>query len=236
MEEHPGYIPLTDDELQARVIYRDSLVIILDKPIAMPVHAGPKGGPSLEDYFGRLQFGYKETPHLAHRLDRDTSGCLILGRNHRALRKLGRLFETGQVQKTYWAVVEGAPAQESGVIDTPLRKVKMPKGWSMQPCGPNDPEAQAAVTEYKTLRKLGGGRTLLELYPKTGRTHQIRVHLQSIGCPIVNDWLYGANAGRPETFAPLFLHARSVTLPLYPDAPPLTVTAEPPPHMAALIS
>lgn len=233
--DHPAYIPMTEEELMSRVIYRDSLVVVLDKPVAMPVHAGPKGGPSLEDYFHLLHFGYKETPHLAHRLDRDTSGCLVLGRNHRALRKLGKLFESGQVKKTYWAVVEGAPPAARGVIDTPLRKVKMPKGWSMQPCGPNDPDAQRAVTEYATLKELAGNRTLLELYPQTGRTHQIRVHLQSLGCPIVNDWLYGANAGRPESFPPLFLHARSITLPLHHDQPPLTVTAAPPPHFSALV-
>jgi tRNA pseudouridine32 synthase / 23S rRNA pseudouridine746 synthase len=229
--------PMETARLIERILYKDQLIIVLDKPPGIPVHAGPKGGASLEDYFGALKFDYKETPHLAHRLDRDTSGCLILGRNERALKKLGRLFETGQIKKTYWAITEGRPPAEEGVIDLPLKKVKLPKGWSMQPAQKGEADAQEAVTEYKVLKHLRKDRSWLELKPRTGRTHQIRVHLKSLGCPIVGDWLYGGGEARPPSgsFPLLHLHARALEIPLYPDKPPVTVSAELPAHMVELI-
>lgn len=232
----PGFF-LSPQDLQSRILYRDQLVIVLDKPPGIPVHAGPNGGPSLEDYFSQLQFDYKEVPHLAHRLDRDTSGCLVLGRNERALRKMGRLFETGRVKKTYWAVTEGQPAADSGTIDLPLLKVKLPKGWSMRPATIGEEGAQEAITDFKVLKRLPANRTLFELYPKTGRTHQIRVHLKSIGCPISGDWLYNADPARPESgaFPLLHLHARAIEFPLYDDKPPVSVIAEPPAHIATAI-
>lgn len=221
----------TDDEIAARIIFRDNLIIVLDKPAGIPVHPGPSGGPSLEDYFPALTFGYKEIPRLAHRLDRDTSGCLVLGRNDRALRKLGKLFEGGRVEKTYWAVTAKQLPAQSGVIDVPLKKVKLGKGWSIQPARLREDGAQAAVTEYTVLRQDETGRTLVELHPKTGRTHQIRVHLQSLGCPIEGDWLYGPNAERPETFERLALHAKKIVLPLYDGQPPLAIEAPAPDFM-----
>lgn len=217
--------------LHDRLLFRDQLMLVLDKPPGIPVHAGPSGGESLEDYFDDLRFDYKERPHLAHRLDRDTSGCLILGRNARALKKLGKLFESGQVKKTYWAITDGVPKDKEGTISTPLKKVKLAKGWSMQPARAGDKDAQEAVTDYNVIKELPGNRAWVELHPRTGRTHQIRVHLQSIGCTIVDDWLYGPNAERPGTFPALCLHARSLSIPLYPDQPAVIVTAPPPPHM-----
>lgn len=213
--------------LVEHILYQDQLMIVLDKPPGIPVHPGPSGGESLEDYFETLCFGYKEIPRLAHRLDRDTSGCLILGRNDRALRKLGKLFEQGRIDKIYWAVTTTPPPAVEGRIDTPLKKIKLPKGWSMQPASKGDPDAQEAVTDYKVLATQDG-RTLIELYPRTGRTHQIRVHLQSLGCPIEGDWLYGPAPARPETFERLALHARQISVPLYEDKPPVVITAPPP--------
>lgn len=218
----------TAADIAARIIFRDQLVIVLDKPAGIPVHAGPSGGASLEDFFADLSFGYKEIPRLAHRLDRDTSGCLVLGRNDRALRKLGKLFEQGRVSKTYWAVTDTAPPQASGTIDLPLKKIKLAKGWSMQPAKKGDKDAQAAITDYQVIKTLPDGGTLIELHPRTGRTHQIRVHLQSLGCPIRGDWLYGANAERPHTFERLCLHAHSITLPLYDGQEALSITAPAP--------
>jgi len=98
---------LTPDEIIARLLYRDGLMLVLDKPAGFAVHKGPKGGKSLEDYFGALRFGLPRAPALAHRLDRDTSGCLVLGRHRKALAELGRLFKSGRIAKTYWALVEG---------------------------------------------------------------------------------------------------------------------------------
>lgn len=236
--DHVPVYDLSEKELLDRVIYRDQLIIVMNKPVNMPVHAGPKGGPSFEDHFTKLQFGYKETPKLAHRLDRDTSGCLVLGRNDRALRRMGRLFESGQIDKTYWAVTECAPPKKTGRIETPLRKIKLPKGWSMQPCGINDPDAQTAVTDYTVIKTFEDGKALLELSPQTGRTHQLRVHLQSIDCPIVGDWLYGINKDRPASgdFPLLHLHARRISFPLHHDQPPVDVTAEVPDHFKEAVS
>jgi RluA family pseudouridine synthase len=221
-----------------RILFQDQLIIVLDKPPGIPVHGGPRKGESLEDYFVHLRFGYKEMPRLAHRLDRDTSGCLVLGRNDRALRKLGRLFEGGNVRKTYWAIATGKWTHgDEGTIDRPLAKVKLGKGWAMQPAGKNDPTAQSAVTDFKVLKHIDDHLTLIELYPKTGRTHQIRVHLQFLGNPILGDWLYGPEKDRPpeNEFPVLHLHARSIEIPLYADNPAITVTAEPPEHIAVLI-
>ena len=105
---------MTPEQLLARLLYRDALMLIIDKPAGLAVHPGPKGGPNLEDLLDGLRFGLPRRPELAHRLDRDTSGCLVLGRHRRALRRLGRLFAAGRVDKTYWAVVEGAPPAEAG--------------------------------------------------------------------------------------------------------------------------
>lgn len=216
---------LTVQDIAARIIFRDQLLIVLDKPAGIAVHAGPSGGESLEDFFADLTFGYKEIPRLAHRLDRDTSGCLVLGRNDRAIRKLGKLFEQGRVEKTYWALTDAPPPQDSGTIDLPLKKIKLDKGWSMQPAKKGEKDAQTAITDYRVIDRQKNGATLIELHPRTGRTHQIRVHLQSLGCPIRGDWLYGPNATRPNTFARLCLHARSISLPLYEGQDPLSVTA-----------
>src|SRR5919108_5884533 len=100
---------MTPEQIMARVLYRDGLMLVIDKPAGYAVHKGPKGGASLEDQFGALRFGLPRAPALAHRLDRDTSGCLLLGRHRKALAELGRLFHGGRVRQTYWAVVEDGP-------------------------------------------------------------------------------------------------------------------------------
>lgn len=208
-------------DLVARVLYRDNQIIVIDKPAGLPVHGGPKSKDSIESLLDALTFGLSQPPIPAHRLDHDTSGCLILARNERARRKLGRLFSGGRIEKVYWAVVGGVPAASEGRIELPLRKVTDRAGWRMI----TDPAGQSASTDYKVLGR-SGNLTWLELRPHTGRTHQIRVHCAAVGCPILNDPLYGA-AGS----GPLHLFARAVTIPFYEDRPPIPVTAPPPPHM-----
>jgi RluA family pseudouridine synthase len=210
------------DFLAHRVLFRDAMMVVIDKPAGMPVHAGSGGGPNLEQYFDALRFGLPRLPALAHRLDRDTSGCLILGRHRKALARLGKLFSNGKVDKIYWAVVEGAPPEPEGRIDLPLMKVTRKDHWRMFP----DPAGQPSVTDYRVLGS-DGGLSWIEFRPQTGRTHQIRVHAAAIGCPILGDSLYGS--GNPTTS--LHLHARAVTVPLYPTKDPIAVTAPPPPHM-----
>src|SRR6478672_3357658 len=117
---------MTPEEIVARLVYRDGLMLVIDKPAGLAVHKGPKGGESLEDYFDALRFGLPKPPALAHRLDRDTSGVLVLGRHKKALRRLGKLFSEGQVEKVYWAVVSGVPRESEGRIEAAL--LKQPHG------------------------------------------------------------------------------------------------------------
>jgi RluA family pseudouridine synthase len=214
------------ERLVDRVLYRDGLILVIDKPAGIAVHPGPGGGPNLESRFDELRFGLPHPPALAHRLDRDTSGVLILGRHPKALRRLGALFAGGQAEKIYWAAVEGRPSEAEGRIETGLKKLSRGGGWRMIV----DPAGQKAVTDYRFCGA-ADGRTWLELRPRTGRTHQLRVHCAELGCPVIGDPVYGKRAGGE----PLLLYARSISLPLYPGRRPLEITASPPLHMLAAL-
>jgi tRNA pseudouridine32 synthase/23S rRNA pseudouridine746 synthase/23S rRNA pseudouridine1911/1915/1917 synthase len=227
------------DFLLARVLYRDGLMLVIDKPAGLPVHAKPgtrkgEGGESLEDYFDALRFGLPRQPALAHRLDRDTTGCLILGRHPKALRKLHRLFAAGEVDKTYWAICRGAPERLSGTIDAPLRKGTEKAGWRMHLARGGEEGALSAVTTYR-IRKIADGLAFIEAKPKTGRTHQIRAHLASIGAPILGDPLYG-DLDAADRKPPMMLHARRVIVPISKNKEPIAVEAPPPPPLAALLA
>jgi tRNA pseudouridine32 synthase/23S rRNA pseudouridine746 synthase len=150
---------MTPEEMQGRVLYRDGLMLVIDKPAGFAVHRGPKGGESLEDFFDALRFGLPRAPALAHRLDRDTSGCLVLGRHRKALAHLGLLFKHGRVGKTYWAVAEGGPDADAGRIDLPLGRLDATRGWWMTP----DAGGQPAVTTWKVL-----GRAAINPSPEGG--------------------------------------------------------------------
>ncbi|MDB5362175.1 MAG: pseudouridine synthase [Rhodospirillales bacterium] len=213
---------MTPDELIGRILWRSDEILVLDKPAGIAVHRAPGTRYSLEDYFDALRFGLPDRPGLAHRLDKDTTGCLVLGRTPDMLRRLNRLFADGAVAKTYWAVVEGAPPLTEGRIDRPLKQVKRAGDWSSV----IDKNGQPAATRYRTLGQ-GDGRTWLELIPETGRTHQIRVHCASLRCPVVADEQYGRPAGPGER---LHLHARAVGFDL-PGVARVEVTAPPPRHM-----
>jgi tRNA pseudouridine32 synthase/23S rRNA pseudouridine746 synthase len=138
---------VSPDEMLARVLFRDGLMLIIDKPAGLSVHRGPKGGPSLEDYLDGLRYGLPRRPELAHRLDKDTSGCLVLGRHRKALAHLGLLFKHHKIGKTYWAVVEGGPDEVEGTIDIPLGRLDDRIGWWMKP----DPKGLPSVTRWKVM-------------------------------------------------------------------------------------
>ncbi len=210
-------------DLEARLLYRDALMLVVDKPAGIAVHRGPKGGTNLEDSFGALRFGLPRDPALAHRLDRDTAGCLVLGRHRKALEKLGLLFKQGKIAKTYWAVVEGEPNGDEGLIDLPLGRLDAERGWWMKV----DPAGQPSRTRWRVMAR-GGGRTALALEPLTGRTHQLRVHCAAQGWPILGDPIYGGGRGGA---VPLQLLARAVAVPLYKNRDPVAVEAPVPPHM-----
>jgi len=212
------------EDLIARLLFRDALMLVIDKPYGIAVHRGPKGGACLEDLFSTLRFGLPRSPSLAHRLDRDTTGCLVLGRHHKALVRLGHLFKKGQVKKTYWAIVHNAPAQPHGLIDLPLGRLDDTRGWWMK----IDPHGASAQTRWTVLAS-AVGRSWLALEPLTGRTHQLRVHCAAMGWPIVGDAIYGI-AGRAG-FERLQLHAREIVIPLYQNKPAISVVAPLPHHM-----
>jgi tRNA pseudouridine32 synthase/23S rRNA pseudouridine746 synthase len=220
---------MTPDEMLSRLLYRDGLMLVVDKPAGLPVHRGPKGGDNLEDHFEALRFGLPRPPALAHRLDRDTSGCLVLGRHRKALERLGKLFSGGRIKKTYWAVVEGAPDVEGGHIDMALGRLDSTRGWWMRP----DPLGQPAQTSWRVRGRghdaEGRDLTFLELSPHTGRTHQLRVHCQAMGWPILGDPVYGH--GQREGAPPLHLHARAIVIPMRDGKAEIAVEAPVPEHM-----
>lgn len=224
----PPAVDFASLALEDRLLHRDAMMLILDKPAGLPVHPGPKGGTTLADLLDQLRFGLPRAPELAHRLDKDTSGCLVLGRHAGALRRLGELFAAGLVDKVYWAVVEGGPQLDAGRIDIPLGRRSPDRGWWMKP----DPAGRPAITDYRVLGR-ADGLAVLELRPLTGRTHQLRVHCAASGYPILGDAVYGraARSGGPM----LNLHARSVSVPLNPRKPPVAVEAPLPLHVTRTI-
>jgi tRNA pseudouridine32 synthase / 23S rRNA pseudouridine746 synthase len=138
---------MTPEETESRLLYRDGLMLVIDKPAGLAVHRGPKGGASVEDYFDALRFGLPRPPALAHRLDRDTSGCLVLGRHRKALAQLGKLFKSGAIDKTYWAIVEGGPDADNGTIELALGRLDDTRGWWMK----HDPNGKPSVTRWTVL-------------------------------------------------------------------------------------
>ena len=220
---------MTPEALKARVLYRDADILIIDKPAGLPVHAGPKTTADLEALLPALKLDGREVPRLAHRLDTDTSGCLVLARHAKALTRLGRAFSGRDAEKTYWAVVEGGPEADLGRIDLPLAKRTDKAGWRMVV----DAKGQPAVTNFRVLGR-GDGFAWLELTPETGRTHQLRVHAAEAGWPMVGDPFYGS--GRTAD-RPLHLMARRIALPpLGANRPAASAEAPPPDHMRALLS
>ena len=227
-------------DILSRVLHRDGLMLIVNKPAGLPVHRGPrnafdKTGRAFEDEFDALRFGLPRPPVLAHRLDRDTSGCLVLGRHRKATATLGLLFKHGKIGKTYWAVVEGGPDTDEGTIDIPLGKLNEERGWWQKP----DPNGLPSTTMWKVLGRFtptpdpspqgGAESTWLALEPVTGRTHQLRVHCAAMGWPIVGDPIYGS---APRNGGPmLHLHAREIVIPISKNKPPVVATAPVPEHM-----
>ena len=220
---------MTPEEIQGRILYRDALMLVINKPAGIAVHQSHPNAVNrdvyIEQSFPALQFGLPKPPMLAHRLDKDTSGCLVLGRHRKALDDLSRLFREGLMEKTYWAIVERGPVEDEGFIDLPLGRLDPARGWWMKV----DPDGLKAQTGWKVIGRADGMAFML-LSPLTGRTHQLRVHCQAMGWPIIGDPIYGDGRRSGER---LHLHARSITIPLYKNKPPITVEAPPPAHMLA---
>jgi tRNA pseudouridine32 synthase/23S rRNA pseudouridine746 synthase len=202
-----------------KVLFIDGEAIVIDKPAGLAVHPGSRTPESLEDFLHQLRFGFQRLPLPVHRLDRDTSGCLLLARNPKAHKRFQRAFENKKVAKTYVAILDGVPDAASGTVDLALGKTSTAEaGWRMVP----DPAGQPAVTHWR-VATVRDGRAALVFTPETGRTHQIRVHAsEGIGIPIAGDPIYGAGKG------PMLLHALSLRVERE-GKPPIEATAPLPP-------
>jgi len=227
-------------ELEGMVLYRDDELIVLNKPHGLPVQGGPGISRHLDRLLDELRLGHAERPRLVHRLDRDTSGVLVLARTPGAAAKLASAFRGRDIQKTYWAVVAGHPASSEGRIDLDLVRTGR---WTDRVglAEQDDAEAVRAITDYRTLDYAARKLAWLELQPLTGRTHQLRVHCAALGTPILGDAKYGIerntdergprNAALVEGLpAQLHLHARRLVLP-HPAGGAVEAEAELPPHM-----
>ena len=173
--------------IEEMVIYKDNWIIALNKPSGLAVQGGSKTKQHIDGLLDALKFEKKEKPMLVHRLDKDTSGVLLLARDKKTAATLTRLFASRQVHKTYWALVYGVPKEKEGIIDAPLRKIGS-KGYERM--GVDQENGLPAQTRYRVLEKLGKKMAWLELQPLTGRTHQLRAHCLLMHTPIIGDSKY----------------------------------------------
>jgi len=214
-----GQSPLVD-----RVLFIDGEAIVIDKPAGLPVDAPRDGSLSLENHLVSLSFGFQRLPVAVHRLDRDTSGCLLLARNIKAAKRFTAAFEAREVTKTYLAVLDGVPQDTEGLIDIPLGKTSSAEqGWRMIA----DRKGKPALTRWQVLA-MRDGRTLVRMIPQTGRTHQLRAHaLIGLGIGIMGDPVYRAASASGNRSGGMLLHARALSLPRAGKAPIAAVAPAP---------
>ncbi len=195
--------------LSDRVLFLDGEALVIDKPAGLPVDAPRDGSISLENHLDLLKFGFKRWPLAVHRLDRDTSGCLLLARNPKAHGRFTRAFEDREVEKQYLAIVDGVSDADSGTINLPLNKVSTAEdGWRMVGDIDGKRGGKPSISHWEKLAVVDG-RSLLRFRPETGRTHQIRVHaLEGLGFALVGDPVYGRGGTKTRTL----LHAERLVV------------------------
>jgi tRNA pseudouridine32 synthase/23S rRNA pseudouridine746 synthase len=195
--------------LSDRVLFLDGEALVIDKPAGLPVDAPRDGSISLENHLDLLRFGFKRWPLAVHRLDRDTSGCLLLARNPKAHGRFTRAFEGREVEKQYLAILDGVPDADGGTIDLPLAKVSTAEeGWRMVGDADGKLRGKPSISHWEKIAVVDG-RSLLRFRPETGRTHQLRVHaLEGLGFPLVGDPVYGRGGKRDRTL----LHAERLVV------------------------
>jgi 23S rRNA pseudouridine955/2504/2580 synthase len=227
--------PLTKEERRlftSMVIHDDKDIFVLNKPSGFAVQGGTKTHHHLDGLLMGLGVELGERPLLVHRLDRDTSGVIVIAKRRAVAASLGKLFATRNVQKTYWAATKGVPKPAQGKIEVALVKAKGPDGDRMRASqqGEEDDE-QRAVTTYAVIDKAPPVTAWVSLKPTTGRQHQLRAHMAHIGTPILGDNKYGGDNDLPEGVANrLHLHARRIVFP-HPRSGTVDVSAPLPDHM-----
>ncbi|HXV25456.1 MAG TPA: RluA family pseudouridine synthase [Alphaproteobacteria bacterium] len=217
-------------QLRRRILYKDEWVIALDKPAGLAVQGGTGTHRHLDAMLDALRFGAEERPKLVHRLDRDTSGVLVLARSAPAARSLAEAFRRKNAVKLYWAVTVGVPDRAAGVIDVPLAKLADPRGERV---ATDKEQGLRALTRWRVVDRVGRKAAWLALMPETGRTHQLRVHCSVLGTPILGDFKYGGKeavipGGQERPL--LHLHARAIRMP-HPHGGCLEIKAPLPQHM-----
>jgi len=225
--------PLSDDEIafaREMVIHRDAQAIVLNKPPGLATQGGTKTIEHVDGLLDALQDDLEGRPKLVHRLDKDTSGALLIARTARAAAYFSKSFSSRTARKTYWALVVGVPSIEDGTIELPIAKQPGSGGEKMHV---DEKEGSPARTRYRVIEMAGTTTAWLELIPYTGRTHQLRVHLAAIGHPIVGDGKYGGQAAflTGNISRKMHLHSRRIRID-HPDGGAIDVQAELPTHFA----
>lgn len=202
-------------EIQQSVIFKDDDIIVINKPAGLATQGGVGVNVSVDSLLDFLKFDYEKRPKLVHRLDKDTSGILVLARTASVAASLTKSFKTKEIEKIYWALVVGTPDIPEGKIDLPISKQEVGAGKEKMTA---DEDGDKAITYYKVLENMGNKISLVELHPITGRTHQLRVHMAHIGNPILGDGKYGGKLAFIDGLnKKMHLHARQVKLPSYKE-------------------
>ncbi|SCW74130.1 23S rRNA pseudouridine955/2504/2580 synthase [Sphingobium faniae] len=230
-------IDLTPDEIafaQEMVIHRDEQAIVINKPPGLATQGGTRTDDHVDKLLDGLMFDLETRPKLVHRLDKDTSGALLIARTSRSAAHFAKAFSSRTARKVYWAIVMGVPSIEDGMIELPLAKQPGTGGEKMHV---DEAEGLPARSRYRVIERAGNRAAWVELQPHTGRTHQLRVHMAAIGHPIVGDGKYGGKDAflSGSISRKMHLHARRIRVD-HPDGGRVDVKADLPDHFAASLA
>jgi len=234
--ERPPAKPLSAEErrqFRAMVLYEDDEIMVLNKPAGLAVQGGSRTSRHVDGMLMALEGEYRERPLLVHRLDRDTSGVLVVAKRRAIAGKMGKMFATRSVRKIYWAAVKGVPKPPQGKVDAALIKAGGADGERVRAAKHSERDmAQRAVTYYAVIERVTNKFSWLSLKPVTGRQHQLRAHMAILGHPILGDNKYGGDIDLPETLdQKLHLHARRIVFPHPVTGEAVDITAPLPDHM-----
>ena len=242
---YPKFDPILEKELIDSIIFRDKYLIAINKPEGLASQGGSyQGDRHVDAYKSTFQFDSNEAPRLLHRLDKDTSGVLLLARNVKAANIFTSLFKEKLIEKVYWALVEGVPKKEEGIVESYIGKVdiwkpNLQKNLIREKRGWNKGKKKKALSHYKVIEKIGSKYSWLQLKPATGRTHQLRIHCAELGTTIVGDRKYSNSQSRNPKDIPvgsnkLFLHAKSLTFTHPVSKKTIIIDADLPKHMSSV--